>query len=47
MNMLTEEMRGDAKEIENFIENVKSVKLSDVKKLAKVKNYSFFALVPE
>ena len=47
MDLLVSEIKGDAKESEKFIENIKSVKLEDVKKLAKIKDYSFFALVPE
>ncbi|MEK6890572.1 MAG: pitrilysin family protein [Nanoarchaeota archaeon] len=47
MNLLGYEISGNAKDMEKFIENIKNVKLSDVKKLAKIKKYSFFALVPE
>ena len=47
MNMLTEELRGDATEVEKFESRVKSVKLEDVRELAEIKDYSFFALVPE
>ena len=47
MNLIIEEIRGNAEEVERFVERVKSVKLKDVKELAKIKDYSFFALVPE
>ena len=47
MDMLTEELRGDATKVENFVKRVKDVKLEDVKMLAGIKDYSFFALVPE
>jgi predicted Zn-dependent peptidase len=47
INLLIHELDGNAKEFYNFEKNIKSVKLEDVKKMAKIKNYSFFALVPE
>jgi predicted Zn-dependent peptidase len=47
INLLTYEIEGNAKEFYNFERDIKAVKLSDVKKMAKIKNYSFFALVPE
>ncbi len=47
MELLVSEIKGDAKEPEKYIDNIKDVKLEDVKKLAKIKDYSFFALVPE
>jgi hypothetical protein len=47
INILSSEINTKAEDFYNFIENVKKVKLKDVKKLAKIKNYSFFALVPE
>ncbi|MDD5358522.1 MAG: pitrilysin family protein, partial [Candidatus Nanoarchaeia archaeon] len=47
INLLLEEIDGDAKEFYEFEKNVSEVKLKDVKELAKIKNYSFFALVPE
>jgi len=46
-NMLKSEIKGDAKEVERFVEEIKNVKLEDVKKLANVRDWSFFALVPE
>jgi predicted Zn-dependent peptidase len=47
INLLTYEIEGNAKEFYNFEKYIKSVKLQDVKKMAKIKKYSFFALVPE
>lgn len=47
MNMLTEELRGNAEDVEKLVERVKAVKLEDVKELATIKDYSFFALIPE
>jgi len=47
IDLLTEEIRGNAEEVENFIKNIRAVNLEDVKKLAKIKEHSFFALVPE
>src|SRR3989344_7123008 len=45
--LLTSEIEGDAHNMEKVVDNVKAVKLEDVKKLAKIKDYSFFALIPE
>ncbi len=47
VNLLLYEIDGDAKEFYEFEKNISSVKLEDVKKLAKLKDYSFLALVPE
>ncbi len=47
VNLLLCEINGDAKEFYEFAKNISNVKLQDVKDLAKIKNYSFFALVPE
>ncbi len=47
VSLLLHELNGDATETYKFEENMKKVKLEDVKKLAKLKKYSFFALVPE
>jgi len=47
VNLLVEEMNGNAEEFYKFEKNVRSVKLEEVKKLAKLKDYSFLALVPE
>jgi len=47
INLLIHELDGNAKEFYDFEKNIKSVRLEDVKKMAKIKDYSFFALVPE
>jgi predicted Zn-dependent peptidase len=47
INLLIHELDGNAKEFYNFERNIKSVRLEDVKKMAKIKDYSFFALIPE
>ena len=47
MKLLAYEADGNAKELYDFEKNIQSVKLADVKSLAKIKRYSFFALVPE
>ena len=46
-NLLFSEFDGNAEKFYDFEKNIKAVKLEDVKKLAKLKDYSFFALVPE
>jgi len=46
-NLISDELNGDAREFYEFEKKIKQVKLEDVKKMAKIKNYSFFALVPE
>ncbi len=46
-NLLYYEIEGNAKSFYDFEKKIKAVKLEDVKKLAKLENYSFFALVPE
>ena len=46
-HLLFSEIGGNAKEVYEFEKRVRSVKLKDVKNLAKIKKYSFFALVPE
>ncbi len=46
-NLLLYEINTNAKELYEFEKKIKAVKLSDVKKLAKINKYSFFALVPE
>jgi predicted Zn-dependent peptidase len=47
VNLFLEEINGNAEEFYEFERNINSVKLEDVKELADIKNYSFFALVPE
>ena len=46
-NLLFSEIESNAKDFYDFEENISAVKLKDVKDLANMKNYSFFALVPE
>jgi predicted Zn-dependent peptidase len=46
-NLISHELDGNAKEFYEFEEKIKKVKLRDVKKMANLKRYSFFALVPE
>jgi predicted Zn-dependent peptidase len=45
-NLLYNEINGNAKKVYEFEKNIRAVKLNDVKNLAKIKKYSFFALVP-
>jgi predicted Zn-dependent peptidase len=47
LNLLLCEIDGDAQEFYKFEKNISEVKLKDVKELAKIKKYSFMALVPE
>ena len=47
INLLMHEVDRNAKEAYEFEKNILRVKLRDVKKLAKLKKYSLFALVPE
>ena len=47
VNLLSHEITGKAENFYDFEKNISEVKLEDVKKLAKLKKYSFFALVPE
>jgi len=47
INLLLYEVDGDAKRFYEFEKNIFDVKLKDVRGLARIKNYSFFALVPE
>lgn len=46
VNLLSFELDGNAEEFYEFEKNIRGVKLKDVKEIAKIKNYSFFALVP-
>lgn len=46
-NLLLYEINTNARELYEFEKNIRAVKLKDVKNLAKIKKYSFFALVPE
>ena len=47
INLLINEIDDSAKKAYEFMKKIKAVKLKDVKNLAKIKKYSFFALVPE
>ncbi len=47
VQLLFFEIDGNARDFYNFEKNIRAVKLKDVKELAKIKEYSFFALVPE
>ncbi|MDP2629068.1 MAG: pitrilysin family protein [Nanoarchaeota archaeon] len=47
INLLLSEIHGNAEDFYEFEKDISAVKLEEVKKLAKIKNYSFFALVPE
>ena len=47
INLLMHEIDGNAKKAYEFEKNIRNVKLRDVKNLAKIKKYSFFALVPK
>jgi predicted Zn-dependent peptidase len=47
VSLLSWEINGNAEDFYNFEKNISKVKLEDVKELAKIKDYSFFALVPE
>jgi predicted Zn-dependent peptidase len=46
VRLLLYEMNGNAKELYDFEKNIRAVKLEDVKKLARLKKYSFFVLEP-
>lgn len=47
VNLLFSEINGNAEDFYNFEKDISEVKLKDVKDLAKIENYSFFALIPE
>jgi predicted Zn-dependent peptidase len=47
INLLLHEIDGNARKFYEFEKNILRVKLKDVKQLAKLKKYSFLALVPE
>ncbi len=47
INLLLSEIDGNAQEFYEYAKKISEVKLKDVKELAKLKNYSFMALVPE
>ncbi|MEK6829258.1 MAG: pitrilysin family protein [Nanoarchaeota archaeon] len=45
--LISSEVDDDVEEFYKYEKNINTVKLENVKKLAKIKEYSFFALVPE
>lgn len=47
INLLFWEINGNAKDFYEFEKNIREVKLEDVRDLAKLKGYGFFALIPE
>jgi len=47
MGLLQEELAGNAKDYYKYEEKINAVKINDVRKLAKLKSYSFFGLVPD
>lgn len=47
VNLLLYELNGNANELYEFEKKIRDVKLKDVKSLARIRKYSFFALVPE
>lgn len=47
VNLLSYELDGNAREFYEFEKNISQVKLKDVKNLAKMKKYSFLALLPD
>ncbi len=47
VNLIFSEFNGKAEEFYDFEENIRKVNLEDVKSLAKIKDYSFMALIPE
>lgn len=47
VNLLSYELDGNAREFYDFEKNIAGVKLKDVKNLAKMKKYSFLALLPD
>jgi len=46
INLIMEELMGDAKEYYNYDKNINAVTLDDIKKLAKISEYASFSLVP-
>ena len=46
INLILEENAGKAEEYYKYHDRINSVKLEDVRNLAKLKGYSFIALVP-
>lgn len=47
VSLMMHEINGKAEDFYDFEKEISKVKIEDVKELAKIKNYSFFALAPE
>ena len=47
VNLLSYEINKNAEDFYNFKNKILKIKLEDIKKLAKIKKYSFFALIPK
>ena len=47
LELLLNEIKGNASTSDEFVNKIRSVRLEDVKKLANIKYYGFFALIPE
>lgn len=47
VNLLSSEIEGNAEKFYDYEKNISEVKLEDVKNLARINRYSFFALVPK
>ena len=47
LDLIYNEVWGDAKRSYDYEKGIRNVKIEDVKKLADFKDYSFMALVPE
>ena len=47
MDLIVEEIGGNAKNYYIYEEEIEKVKLEDVRNLSKLKGYSFVALVPD
>jgi len=47
ISLLLQEIDGNAKKFYEFEKNIREVRLEDVRQLAKIKKYSFLALIPE
>ena len=46
INLVLEEVSGDANDYYEYEKNINSVTLDDIKKLAEISEYSFFSLSP-
>jgi len=47
VGLLQEELAGNAKDYYKYEEKINAVKIKDVQKLAELKSYSFFGLIPD